>query len=230
MWMQHATPDELVDTGLLAEEEFLALEKFTIVRHPLDRLVSDYLWLSRRRKSGPLKDFLSRVGAYEFLKESGTKTSRFNHFRPQSDYLTLRGELAEIRQFRFEDYGPGMLSEIHEMLNTDADRRIQISHRNASALSKRDSLSFLTDEDLTLASSIYERDFVLLGYVPPLIEPMSSTRRARQRLKMAHLCLLGKFTDSWFRARRRTERRMSAAPFRGCCKTILSRSLEKLRS
>src|SRR5690606_31521690 len=66
--LQHATPKELIETGLISQEEWNSYFKFAFVRNPWDRAYSDYLWIQKdRRVKGSFFNYLNGIGEFESI-------------------------------------------------------------------------------------------------------------------------------------------------------------------
>ena len=91
MWMQHATMLELTR---IHEENLTNYFKFSFVRNPWERAVSDYLWLLRdspqvfKTNSSTFVDYLTESGGFEYIfKNKRSMSYRGDHVRTQTSYL-----------------------------------------------------------------------------------------------------------------------------------------------
>jgi len=103
--LQHATARQLRELGLVSGQAWEEYFKFTIVRNPWARALSDYLWLQRNRgiRDSFLK-FIRGEGAYsEALSRSGVPGYRGDHLVSQYDYTHIDGSLALDFVGRFEN-------------------------------------------------------------------------------------------------------------------------------
>jgi hypothetical protein len=106
IFLQHATPQQLLDNKFITQEIWDTYYKFIIVRNPFSRLISDYFWL--RSESGirdSFKNFLNAKGKYEkILKVKDYETYRGDHLTPQISYFYLNGKsISYERVLRFEN-------------------------------------------------------------------------------------------------------------------------------
>ncbi len=96
VWMQHLTPQELVDLELVERSELSDLFKFTVVRNPFSRAVSDYQFLVRHLDPPFGASFTSMLGGTgrwaKLMTDRSTSAYRGDHLRKQVSYLRLDGQ------------------------------------------------------------------------------------------------------------------------------------------
>lgn len=135
--------------------EAKSYHKFTIVRHPLDRLVSAYYQA--------IKSFWAKGLSFnEFVVKAlnlDYKTRRFvldGHVDCQSDYLDLS---LPMNIFRYE-----RLHVLVDYLSDKTKRKINLPHLNKSD-HKLDFMTYYQDSSiLNLAVDFYKKDFELFNY------------------------------------------------------------------
>ncbi len=143
---------------------------FTVVRHPVARLVSEYRY---QRRGGPIQ--LSRfrfMGFNTWLRYSLWRIQshpnwRGGHFRPQTDYLCFDAQV-----FRFEDGLPAVMQGVSKA--TGIDIPFHTPERNVSA--PREVRMSQTSLDRIIRT--YAADFERFGYSKdlPQIKGVTLTR------------------------------------------------------
>lgn len=106
LFLQHATPQELIDYDFISENIWNEYYKFIIVRNPYSRALSDYNWLIN--DSGikdSFENFMCAKGKFEsVLKVKKYETYRGDHLTAQKDYFYLNDNLIDYdRVLRFEN-------------------------------------------------------------------------------------------------------------------------------
>lgn len=126
---------------------------FTIVRHPVARLVSEYRYQMRKprwlRKHMSFTTWLS----YALIRRAIDPWYRDNHFRPQHEFI-----LPGMEIMRFEDGVDVCLNRIAEKLGTPSPSSV-IHEKTSSALPVT-----LTMSTLDTIWRSYSRDFSDFGY------------------------------------------------------------------
>ncbi len=126
---------------------------FTIVRHPVARLVSEYSY--QMRKPGWLRQRLSFPAwlSYAFARHAIDPYYRDNHFRPQHEFI-----LPATHIMRFEDGIDACLRRIGEQLGI-APPSTAIHEKPSPRKDIR-----LSSAALRKIERVYERDLELFGY------------------------------------------------------------------
>jgi len=102
--MQHATPNQLLELGLMDESTWNNYMKFTVVRNPWGRAESGYRWIRRTRKiRDSFENYITKSGKYKaILTDNSNKRYRGDHLNKQMDYLNVKGINKIDRVLRFE--------------------------------------------------------------------------------------------------------------------------------
>lgn len=121
-----------------------------IVRHPFDRLASEYRWQIKLGKCDTHFDqwVTQSLASYEsdpFMLD--------NHIRPQSDFLSIVDRI-----FRFEDGIEVAIQTLAKKLNLP---KVSITERRNSGPNL---LLTWADDAVAAARAVYDVDFELLGY------------------------------------------------------------------
>ncbi len=126
---------------------------FMIVRHPVDRIISEYRFQMRKQKFIRNALSFSNWLRYSLTVSKINGYHRDNHFRPQHSF-EIKG--AEI--FRFEDGISNCISKISERLNIPCPS-IEIHKKRSQNMKVK-----ISKQDLKLIEHYYKKDFDLYSY------------------------------------------------------------------
>jgi hypothetical protein len=105
IWKQHLTCREMLVMGYIDPSVFNSYFKFTFVRNPWERLVSEYMW-KRHKRFDTFKTFIEALGTWAPAKAWSTRRGRceaFQHLRPQTDFVSVGNESPVDFIGRFEN-------------------------------------------------------------------------------------------------------------------------------
>lgn len=163
IFLQHATPQQLLDSGLITKKVWDEYYKFLIVRNPWDRAYSDYLWLKKDSGlTGKFKDFLNGENCYFKVMHEYNMRYRGDHLRRQVDYLFLNGERINYdNTIRFENLQAGYNKVRKDLfLNENFfDLKINFSDKRLNHYSH-----FYNFKRKTLVEKVYKEDIETLNY------------------------------------------------------------------
>lgn len=194
IWMQHATPQQLVDLELISRKDFDEMFSFTIVRNPYARAVSDYYFLRRQiGGAGSFDAMLKAEGRWErILSDATTPEYRGDHLRAQLEYLTIDGHAVIDHVGRAEDLD-STYTVLESRLGKTLDRSI---HQKAAPNYFRHYSQFYANPEVEFVKQTYSEDLRQLRYNFDDRRTSMSRRERRPRRALASL-------DSvWFSGKR----------------------------
>lgn len=163
LYLQHATPQQLLDFGYINKEDWDSYYKFIIIRNPWDRAYSDYLWaISNENLFDSFSNFLYGKGKF---KASLSKKKDYNisdHLYPQNDYFSIDGTIiAYDKIIRFEYIMKG-LHELAEQLSIP----IEVFNKQENVNRKRFKhySLFFTERRKNLVKQRYAQDINSFDY------------------------------------------------------------------
>ena len=135
--------------------------KFTFVRNPWDRAVSEFHWrhsLEKRKPSTDFKEFLNYCGERIQDKNNSKRDIYWTHAQTQKSYVTNHnGKLILDDTFRFEDMDNN-IKIISEKLNVPINLK---KHNSSRHHHYRD---YYDEESKEMVSKLYKEDIEMFGY------------------------------------------------------------------
>ncbi|WP_435579654.1 sulfotransferase family 2 domain-containing protein [Gilvibacter sp.] len=161
--LQHATPDELLASGLVTQQQWDSYYKFIVVRNPYSRSYSDYAWVMLNGDVwGTFQDFIHARGAFTDRLTKRTVDYMGEHLRPQSEYFLLAGApVAYDQVIRLESAKEGFAT-LCEALNLPKGFFKSSANVNKKKLSHYS--WFYTAKRKKLVDLTYKKDFETLAY------------------------------------------------------------------
>lgn len=150
----------------------LFLYKFTIVRNPFSRLVSEYRMRFGNKflKGDSIPAFDQWVESI-FLEYKKNNWLYDNHIRPQTEFINNT-----LVIFRFEEGIPSIIEKLHLQINLPLPEK-SLPHRQKSILVPVS----LSTETVAAIVEFYNEDFCKLNYPTVLPEELSSNAPALSR-------------------------------------------------
>ena len=154
--LPHLTYTEIRIEGLIANEILDSYFKFTIIRDPFWRMVSDYVWqkdhdLHKEFKNLSFQEYLTK-GECIMAERRYFEKIHYDHFRPMSEYCYSNGinvmdEILVLENLEHD------LSRIKHRINLDKMPRTNSSHYNID--------DFYNKKNIDRVYKLYEEDKVL---------------------------------------------------------------------
>lgn len=95
--LQHLTGHDMRTAGLVDDDILDSYFKFTIIRDPFDRMVSDYFWQKSHDRHGEFHSlsFMAYLDKAEQIIREGRYFEKvhYDHFRPMVEYCFWDGQL-----------------------------------------------------------------------------------------------------------------------------------------
>ncbi|WNH11620.1 sulfotransferase family 2 domain-containing protein [Thalassobellus suaedae] len=158
--MQHATSKQLIETGLVTEEQWTSYFKFAFVRNPWDRAYSDYLFIQDfAGVKGSFKDYLDKKNEFQriLINTSGS------HYL--GDHLLAQTEFFDEENYKLDFIGrfENFDSDIQLVLDRLSINEKFNEHRNKSLRVKNYS-NFYTNSKIKMVQNKYAEDILKLEY------------------------------------------------------------------
>ena len=161
--LTYMTLQEYVDYGYISEEELLSTQKLVTVRNPYERIIS----ACNHRNVAPHWFWIDKM-----VRDNPVRSEKYRHFRKQSDYIKLNGEVAVDNIIKLES-----INQIPSLVSDRIDvGRSKITHYNkhpedkiyARAIDNK-AVSARVPEDMDRETidwinDYYHEDFEMFGY------------------------------------------------------------------
>ena len=128
--------------------------KFSFIRHPYTRVLSEYFWVKGKTKKGiefKSNDFTDFLNTYYKRLDSDHKLSQY-------DYLTINGTLAIDFVGKFET-----LNDDFEKIKNKLNLSSSLPHTHKSS-NKIEYLSVISQKQKNKIYKLYEKDFFFFKY------------------------------------------------------------------
>lgn len=115
--MQHATSQQLVETGLISRKDWNEYFKFSFTRNPWDRAYSDYLWVQEfSKKSDNFKHYIGGSGRFKKIMNCRIDQDYLgDHLLQQKDFVAVEGEYKLDFIGRFENFQKDIQQVLHRL-------------------------------------------------------------------------------------------------------------------
>lgn len=159
--LQHATPKQLVETGLISKGIWDSYFKFAFVRNPWDRAYSDYLWIQKdSRVKGSFKNYINGQEEFNSVMNDNTNMNyRGDHLTTQVEYVShYNAKLDFIGRFEnlYSD-----IKEINEIIGLNKSFEIH-EKRNTKKLDHYS--KFYSESNKKRVNQKFKEDIELLNY------------------------------------------------------------------
>lgn len=144
---QHWTPDLIINK--LGKNTFDKCIKFTIVRNPYTRLLSEYFYFMIK-KDGNLKHFNKWLPGFLSKMDHDHKLPQYKFIEEGIDFIAHTETIQE-------DWGR-FIGEYNLNINP------QLSHKNKTKFNKSSLIKEITPDNIDLINQVYKQDFIEFGY------------------------------------------------------------------
>lgn len=161
-WMQHATMQQILD---LYEGDLTEYFKFTFVRNPYERAISDWRFLrgksNKEWSSKTFLKYLNRKGYFErmFSNNNNDKSSRIDHTYPQYDFIYDKNANCLVDFI-------GRTENLQEDFNIVCDRigipQQKLPHKKKG--NNKHYTVYYDDETREIVAEKYKKDIEYFGY------------------------------------------------------------------
>jgi hypothetical protein len=162
LWKQHCSIHQMQSVYGIDIDNYY---KFSIVRNPWDRAVSDYKWWTRA--SSPFFDFLKNTtfedyllirNGYEKINHLNDSAGRADHFYAQYSFIEIDGANCMNRIIRFEN----LQKDFNIVCDEISLRKQQLPHTNKTK--HKHYTEYYDDKTREIAAERYAKDIEYFGY------------------------------------------------------------------
>ena len=162
MHLQHATPNNLLENGLINLEIWNSYYKFIVIRNPYDRAYSDYFWLRKEQFiNDSFSNYLNGKGKFEKVLSEKNILYRGDHLYPQKEYFFYNGKIIDYDSvIYFEEIKKGLNKVCSDLSlpSTFFDRKINMGKR------KKHYSFFYNKKRIKLVEELYNDDLEFFDY------------------------------------------------------------------
>lgn len=199
--LQHATPQQLIDLGLINSDQWNSYYKFIIYRNSWDKSYSDYVYLYETSNIlGDFKNYLK--GKKEYfnklnIKNSAKRSYEGSHLLEQIDYFQLNNKIINYDlSFEIKNIKDGLKKII---LDLELESNYFDVHINKSKFKIRHYSLFYNNKRKALIEKQYKRDIDFFNFCfddkKTFTEKMISKLGSKSILKNIHKLRLTKNID-----------------------------------
>lgn len=163
LYLQHATPQELLDYNLISKEIWDTYYKFVIVRNSWDKSLSDYQWMMRELNvKDSFKNYINKSGKFKkALNHKNNIGYRGDHLTKQIDYFYLNGKLIEYDRILYFDNLKEDFLLLTEYLNLSPDFFMK---KINDGIKKHHYSVFYSNKMKKLVDKKYKKDIVFFNF------------------------------------------------------------------
>ena len=163
--LTHCTIKNLVDLGLIKQENLKNFYTFTCVRNIFDKLVSIYFQYGGSDRFSSFDKFINEISIYlekwktRDIYEPTLSTAIDNLFIPQKEFICINNEVVVNEIFRFEQY-ENMINKVSIILNRPAKDMRRLNKTN-----HKDYRHYYSLENKAKVEQMYKEDIDFFGFV-----------------------------------------------------------------
>ncbi|MCG9973017.1 sulfotransferase family 2 domain-containing protein [Christiangramia crocea] len=163
LWLQHATPKQLIDLGYIEPDTWNEYYKFIIYRNSWSRAYSDYIWIINGYGKDSFSNFLNKTGKFEkVLNDNSSRPYLGDHLYLQKDYFFLNDKRIKYDiEIDFDS-----LEEGFSMVRNDLDLPIDFFsvQMNSRKYGKNHYSFFYNSKRKNLVFNKYKEDIDFFGF------------------------------------------------------------------
>ena len=165
LYLQHATPQQLLDLKLISRAQWDNYYKFIIYRNSWSKLLSDYLWISRSHKiEDSFKNFILKQGKFiGILNDNSNADYCGDHLYNQKDYFFVDGERINYDlEINFNTIKDGFNSVIKDL---NLERNFFDKKDNITNYGKAHYSHLYSLKSKNLVQKIYQEDITYFNFM-----------------------------------------------------------------
>lgn len=165
LWLQHATPQQLLDLGYISKSTWDNYYKFIVYRNSWDRAYSDYVWMYEvRNVKDSFQNFIYKKGYFKkILNDNSSNFYAGDHVLPQKDYFFLNGKRINYnREIEFSSLSDGLKMVINDLGLSKGffDKKMNVSNKKK----KNHYSKFYNKQKRDLVATIYKDDIEFFDF------------------------------------------------------------------
>lgn len=165
LWLQHATPQQLIDLNYINEDIWNAYYKFIVYRNSWDKACSDYLWMKVvRNVNDTFSNYLNKKGNFKkILNDDSSAFYAGDHLNLQKSYFFLNGnKITYDTVIKFDDLNTGfkkVIKDLNLKENFFSNKLNQINKKNGLHYS-----FFYNNKRKKLVQNIFNEDIIFFDF------------------------------------------------------------------
>jgi len=160
--LHHATATQLLELELVSQEIWDSYYKFSIVRNPWSRAVSDYYWINGNTPFRiSFKNYLEAKGRKRnILRDSSVKEYRGDHLLSQNEFIYIDDKLVVDQIIRLEN----LKTDFKEFAAKQGLTQSKLPHDKKAKKVYEHYSHFYQDKEIKWVEEKYKKDIELFNY------------------------------------------------------------------